>query len=154
MTAASSTGSRMLFWDLVREKKWFLKIQRFAWKEPQCLTTMFAAAEILSGENELATQTGQQTRVHLSIIRFAAKGRPRSVTDPTDLNRQNGYLSHLSLQWSAVRVTPSGNPRDLNFSKTAAGITKWFWVTTEGYLSYLLPKFKDLIPTSLGDIAI
>ena len=63
-------------------------------------------------------------------------------------------LIDLSLQWSAVRVTPSGNPRDLNFSKTAAGITKWFWVTTEGYLSYLLPKFKDLIPTSLGDIAI
>ena len=58
------------------------------------------------------------------------------------------------LQWSAVRVTPSGNPRDLNFSKTTAGITEWFWVTTEGYLSYLLPKFKDLIPTSLGDIAI
>ena len=58
------------------------------------------------------------------------------------------------LQWSAVRVTPSGNPRDLNFSRTVAGITKWFWVTIEGYLSYLLPKFEDLIPTSLGDIAI
>ena len=41
------------------------------------------------------------------------------------------YLQKTTLQWSAVRVTPSGNhPRDLNFSKTAAGITKWFWVTT------------------------
>ena len=60
----------------------------------------------------------------------------------------------FALQWSAVRVTPSGNPRDLNFSRTVAGITKWFLVTIEGYLSYLLPKFEDLIPTSLGDIAI
>ena len=58
------------------------------------------------------------------------------------------------LQWSAVRVTPSGNPRDLNFSRSVAGITKWFRVTIEGYLSYILPKFEDLIPTSLGDIAI
>ena len=24
------------------------------------------------------------------------------------------------------------------------------WVTIEGYLSYLLPKFEDLGPTSLG----
>ena len=59
-----------------------------------------------------------------------------------------------SFQWSAVRVTLSGNPQDLNFSRTVAGITKWFWVTIDGYLSYLLPKFEDLISTSLGDIAI
>ena len=61
---------------------------------------------------------------------------------------------NLSLQWSAVRVTSSGNPRDLNFSRIVAGITKWFWVTIEGYFSYLLRKFEDLIPTSLGDITI
>ena len=35
-----------------------------------------------------------------------------------------------------------------------AGITKWFWVTIEEYLSYLLPKFEDLVPTSLGSGAI
>ena len=35
-----------------------------------------------------------------------------------------------------------------------AGITKWFWVTIEGYLSYLLPKFEDLVPTSLDSGAI
>ena len=35
-----------------------------------------------------------------------------------------------------------------------AGITKWFWVTIEGYLSYLLPKFEDLVSTSLGSGAI
>ena len=35
-----------------------------------------------------------------------------------------------------------------------AGITKWFWVTIEGYLRYLLPKFEDLVPTSLGSGAI
>ena len=64
------------------------------------------------------------------------------------------FVRIFEVQWSAVRVTPSGNPRDLNFSRTVAGITKWFWVTIEGYLSYLLPKFEDLIPTSLGDIAI
>ena len=51
-------------------------------------------------------------------------------------------------------MTPSGNPRDLNFSRTVAGITKWLLVTTEGYLSYLLPKFEDLIPTILADITI
>ena len=55
----------------------------------------------------------------------------------------NGLMYIIHVQWSAVRVTPSGNPRDLNFSRTAAGITKWFWVTIEGYLSYLLPKFED-----------
>ena len=43
---------------------------------------------------------------------------------------------------------------NLNFSRTVAGITKWFWVTIEGYLSYLLPKFKDLVPTNLGSGAI
>ena len=35
-----------------------------------------------------------------------------------------------------------------------AGITKWFWVTIEGYLSYLLPKLEDFVPTSLGSGAI
>ena len=64
------------------------------------------------------------------------------------------YMIKALIQWSAVRVTPSGNPRDLNFSRTVAGITKWFWVTIEGYFSYLLRKFEDLIPTSLGDITI
>ena len=59
-----------------------------------------------------------------------------------------------TFQYTVVGVTPSGNPRDLNFSRTVAGITKWFWVTIEENLSYLLPKFEDLIPTSLGDIAI
>ena len=49
-------------------------------------------------------------------------------------------LGGFEIQWSAVRVSPSGNPQDLNFSKTATGITKLFWVTIEGYLSYLLQK--------------
>ena len=44
---------------------------------------------------------------------------------------------------------PFGN---LNFSRTVVGITKWFWVTIKGYLSYLLPKFEDLVPTSSGAI--
>ena len=35
-----------------------------------------------------------------------------------------------------------------------AGITKWVWVTIEEYLSYLLPKFEDLVPTSLGSGAV
>ena len=35
-----------------------------------------------------------------------------------------------------------------------AGITKWFWVTPEGYLSYLLPKFEALVPTNSGSGAI
>ena len=43
---------------------------------------------------------------------------------------------------------------NLNFSRTVAVITKWFWVTIKGYLSYLLPKFEDLVPTSLDFGAI
>ena len=38
----------------------------------------------------------------------------------------------------------------INFSKTVVGITKWIWFTIKGYLSYLLTKFEDLVPTSLG----
>ena len=38
----------------------------------------------------------------------------------------------------------------IDFSRTVAGITKWFWVTIKGYLSYILPKFADLVPTSIG----
>ena len=33
-------------------------------------------------------------------------------------------------------------------------MTKWFWVTIEGYLSYILPKFEDFIPTGLGSGAL
>ena len=29
-------------------------------------------------------------------------------------------------------------------------MTKWFWVTIGGYLSYILPKFEKFIPTGLG----
>ena len=39
---------------------------------------------------------------------------------------------------------------DIHCKPYVAGITKWFWVTIEGYLSYPLPKFEDLVPTSLG----
>ena len=43
-----------------------------------------------------------------------------------------------------------------NFNRfmSVAGIVKWFEVTIKGMLSYLLPKFEDLIPTSLGSGAI
>ena len=51
----------------------------------------------------------------------------------------------------AVRHHSWGN---LNFSRTAPGITKWFWVTIEGYLSYFLPKFEDFVPTGLGSGAL
>ena len=33
---------------------------------------------------------------------------------------------------------------------SVAGIVKWFEVIMKGMLSYLLPKFEDLILTSLG----
>ena len=35
---------------------------------------------------------------------------------------------------------------NMNFSS----MTKWFWVTIKGYLSYIMPKFEDLVPTSIG----
>ena len=47
----------------------------------------------------------------------------------------------------AVRHHSWGN---MNFSRTVTGITKWFWVIIEGYLSYILPKFEDFIATGLG----
>ena len=33
-------------------------------------------------------------------------------------------------------------------------MSKWFWVTIEGYLSYILPKFKDFILTGLSPGAL
>ena len=43
-----------------------------------------------------------------------------------------------------------------NFNRfmSVVGIVKWFEVTIKGMLSYLLPKFEDLTPTSLGSGAI
>ena len=38
----------------------------------------------------------------------------------------------------------------INISRTVAGITKCFWFTFKGYISYLMLKFKDLVPTTLG----
>ena len=43
----------------------------------------------------------------------------------------------------AVRIFP-----------TVAQYHKIVWVTIEEYLSYLLPKFEDLVPTRLGSGAI
>jgi len=57
-------------------------------------------------------------------------------------------------QHTTVESGYSDTLRNLNFSRTVAGITKWFWVTIEGYLSYLLPTFEYLVPTSLGSGAI
>ena len=39
---------------------------------------------------------------------------------------------------------------NMNFSRIGTGITKWFWVTIKGYLSYILHKFEDIAPTSFG----
>ena len=44
---------------------------------------------------------------------------------------------------------PSIEPAALATVKnTFISLSKWFWVAIEGYLSYLLPKFEDLVPTS------
>ena len=43
---------------------------------------------------------------------------------------------------------------NLNRFMSVSGIIKWFEVIIKGMLSYLLPKFEDLIPTSLGSGAI
>ena len=43
---------------------------------------------------------------------------------------------------------------NFNFSRSMTGIKKWFWVTIEGYLRYILPKFEDFIPTGLGSGAL
>ena len=60
------------------------------------------------------------------------------------LRRVSHLQRILDIQWKAVTVTPS--------EIWISGITKWFWVTIEGYLSYLLQK--DLVPTRLGCGAI
>ena len=54
-----------------------------------------------------------------------------------------GLLKYWSLKWWDCWGK-------INFSKTVVGITKWIWFTIKGYLSYLLTKFEDLVPTSLG----
>ena len=38
---------------------------------------------------------------------------------------------------------------NLNSSITVTDITKWFYVTIKEYLSNILPKFEDFIPTGL-----
>ena len=43
---------------------------------------------------------------------------------------------------------------NLNRFMSVSGIIKWFEVTIKGMLSNLLPKFGDIIPTSLGSGAI
>ena len=57
-------------------------------------------------------------------------------------------INSLCLFWHLIVTVESGYSDTLwnrNFSRTVAGITKGFWVTIEGYLSYLLPKFEDLV---------
>ena len=63
-------------------------------------------------------------------------------------NREDDEIHHIVLSGYSDTLW------NLNFSRTVAGITKWFWVTIEEYLRYLLPKFEDLVPTSLGSGAI
>ena len=43
------------------------------------------------------------------------------------------------------KTLPGGN---LNFSPTVAGITNWLKGTIKGKLSYIPPKFKDLVHSS------
>ena len=61
-------------------------------------------------------------------------------------------LTQLMKKWAQPAWHHSwGN---LNFLWTVRGMTKWFWVTIEGYLSYILPKFEEFIPTGLGSGAL
>ena len=74
-------------------------------------------------------------------------------------NITKNYWQNIATEWMThIEYTVLSGYRDtlwnLNFSRTLAGITKWFWVTIEGYLSYLLPKFEDFVPTSLDSGAI
>ena len=61
--------------------------------------------------------------------------------------------------WGAFQATffflsPDLMWGNLNRFMSVSGIIKWFEVTIKGMLSYLLPKFEDIIPTSLGCGAI
>ena len=61
-------------------------------------------------------------------------------------------LTQLMKKWAQPAWHHSwGN---LNFLWTVRGMTKWFWVTIEGYLSYILPKFEHFGPTGLGSGAL
>ena len=50
---------------------------------------------------------------------------------------------------NGAQAVPHHSWGNLNFSRTGTGITKLYWVTIEGYLCYILPKFEDFIPTGL-----
>ena len=63
-------------------------------------------------------------------------------------------FSQHSLRNKGARRVWHPSCRNLNFSRTVTGITKWFCFTIEGYLSYLLPKFENLVSTILGSGAI
>ena len=70
-----------------------------------------------------------------------------SVKVTPDLKNSNYSLERL--QWHAIMIVI----RSVSYRQWH-NITKLFWFTIEEYLSYLLPKFGDLVPTSLGSGAI
>ena len=74
----------------------------------------------------------QETNKHVSSFNLLKK-------DGTVLSGYSDTLWNLNLSRYQISV---------------AGIIKWFWVTIEGYLCYLLTKFEGLVLTSLGSGAI
>ena len=69
------------------------------------------------------------------INQFFSKFIPLTTKKPAILNGAQTVWHH-----------PWGN---LNFSITVTDITKWYWVIIREYLSYILPKSEDFIPTGL-----
>ena len=87
--------------------------------------------------------------VILGFISLVTRGSEKSQVRPfLGCCTADSQTWDFSLQYSTVESGYSDTLWNLNFSRTVAGITKWFLVTIEGYLSYLLPKFEDLAPTS------
>ena len=70
------------------------------------------------------------------------------ITDRAVIAKSSVYKAAVLTVLAHLVQHPSwGN---MNFSRTTTGMTKWFWVTMEGYLSYILPKFEVLVPTKKG----
>ena len=106
----------------------------------QCATVFFRCIfELII--NWLSFNMGQ--RIHCESWTDASSWQSR----PGEKQNVKGIFAYSGnrLQW---------HPLKSEFLKNRGRFTKWFWVTIGRYVSYLLPQFEDLVPTSLSSGAI
>ena len=114
--------------------------------------TLATPWNIINDFAEEGAREAEGARRELEADRGARRREPRHG------DHRRAGITHLQnpLTFQRIRHTVESGYTlwNLNFSWTVAGITKWYWITIERYLSYLVQKFEDLVPTSLSSGAI